>query len=392
MTKRIIPFLIVLLFIFNSIQSQNVETFLTSNFSSGNLYVHTDGKIYSSDFLGTNGFNGSTVNIININGEVENTIRGLRLPTGIAFDAEENLYIANYGLGTITKIAPDETRSTFASGLNGPTGILFDDEGNLIVANGGFPTYANNYIAKISPDGNVTTIVASDLLVGADGFTKDEEGNFYVSNFADGKIHKVTPSGEISLFAELPNDGDASANWLAYSNGLFYCASQRRDIIYKIDLEGNVSEFAGSGQRGGDDGTILSATFDRPNGLAFSVTGDTLFVSESSVNRIRMITGMDQITDISENVSLPTDFQLNQNYPNPFNPSTVISYQLPAYSSVKLVIYNSLGEEVRTLINNNQNAGYYEIQFDGSDLTSGVYYYQLIADNFIQTKKMIFLK
>ncbi|MDR3666324.1 MAG: T9SS type A sorting domain-containing protein, partial [Ignavibacteriaceae bacterium] len=95
---------------------------------------------------------------------------------------------------------------------------------------------------------------------------------------------------------------------------------------------------------------------------------------------------------------VPSEFQLSQNYPNPFNPSTVIRYSLPNTSKVVLNIYNSLGQEVMRLKDETNTAGIYEVQFNSSKLSSGVYFYQLIAESvdgnksFTSTKKMILMK
>lgn len=86
------------------------------------------------------------------------------------------------------------------------------------------------------------------------------------------------------------------------------------------------------------------------------------------------------------------EFKLSQNYPNPFNPTTKISYDLPKGSTVKLKVFNSIGKEIKTLVDERQNAGRYTIDFDGTDLASGVYYYSLTADNYREVKKMILLK
>jgi len=97
-----------------------------------------------------------------------------------------------------------------------------------------------------------------------------------------------------------------------------------------------------------------------------------------------------------ENDLVPTDFVLYQNYPNPFNPSTKISWQSPVGSHQTLRIYNLLGSEVATLVNEYKSAGTYEVEFqstvDNRQLASGIYYYQLKAGDFVQTKKMILLK
>jgi len=89
---------------------------------------------------------------------------------------------------------------------------------------------------------------------------------------------------------------------------------------------------------------------------------------------------------------LPKTFSLSQNYPNPFNPSTIIKYSVPKAQVVTIKVYNMLGQEVATLLNNQQNPGNYEINFNASRLASGVYFYTLNAGNFNAVKKMILLK
>ncbi len=85
-------------------------------------------------------------------------------------------------------------------------------------------------------------------------------------------------------------------------------------------------------------------------------------------------------------------YQLFQNYPNPFNPFTRIQYQVPSVSHISLKVYDVLGNEVTALVNEEKSAGVYEVEFDASQLSSGIYFYKLRAGNFIQTKKMILLK
>jgi hypothetical protein len=87
-----------------------------------------------------------------------------------------------------------------------------------------------------------------------------------------------------------------------------------------------------------------------------------------------------------------TDFGLYQNYPNPFNPSTVIKYQLPVDANVKISLFNSIGEELKTLVNENKKAGIYEFQFNASGFASGIYYYRIVSGNFTDTKKLVILK
>ena len=94
----------------------------------------------------------------------------------------------------------------------------------------------------------------------------------------------------------------------------------------------------------------------------------------------------------NESIEVPTEFGLNQNYPNPFNPSTKIKYSIPNAEFVTLKIYDLLGREVVTLVNENTQAGSYEVIFDASELISGVYFYKLTAGSFTETKKMLMIK
>jgi hypothetical protein len=96
--------------------------------------------------------------------------------------------------------------------------------------------------------------------------------------------------------------------------------------------------------------------------------------------------------DKDEGMKTPTDFELAQNYPNPFNPSTTIQYSIKERSLVELVLYDILGAQVVVLVNEEQEAGNYKINFNDGRLVSGVYFYRLKAGNFIETKKMVLLK
>ena len=98
-------------------------------------------------------------------------------------------------------------------------------------------------------------------------------------------------------------------------------------------------------------------------------------------------------TSIEEYIGLiPQEYRLEQNYPNPFNPTTAISYSLKNPGNVSLKVIDVLGREVATLIDERKNNGTYLIQFDGSNLPSGVYFYRIEAGNFVETKKMLLMK
>ena len=106
------------------------------------------------------------------------------------------------------------------------------------------------------------------------------------------------------------------------------------------------------------------------------------------------------VVGVSESESAPTKFHLAQNYPNPFNPVTTIKYGLPRESFVSLKVYNVLGQQVATLVNQWQAAGYKSVEFDAGSLVSGVYFYRLVigdassgsAQSFVETKRLILVK
>lgn len=100
----------------------------------------------------------------------------------------------------------------------------------------------------------------------------------------------------------------------------------------------------------------------------------------------------DQFTDVDEQGGIPVQYELSQNYPNPFNPSTVINYSIMKKGNVSLKIYNLLGQEIKTLVNQEQNPGVYQVTFDASELATGMYIYQIQTGSFVSAKKMLLVK
>ena len=92
-----------------------------------------------------------------------------------------------------------------------------------------------------------------------------------------------------------------------------------------------------------------------------------------------------------ENI-IPDEISLEQNYPNPFNPSTTINYQLPLKDHVSLKVYDILGNLISTLVDQEMEAGYHSVNWDASQLASGIYIYRIISGSFVSTKKMILMK
>lgn len=134
-----------------------------------------------------------------------------------------------------------------------------------------------------------------------------------------------------------------------------------------------------------DSGTILEIGAGA-DVCAGSITGSGQIIGSGT------ICGNPTDVENEDQISLPKDFALAQNYPNPFNPSTIIEYQLPKVSNVSLKVYDILGNEIVTLVNENKEAGNYEVEFNASRISSGIYFYKLQADNKTFIKKMSVIK
>ncbi len=133
--------------------------------------------------------------------------------------------------------------------------------------------------------------------------------------------------------------------------------------------------------------------------LFLSKTGESFSVSTESANppasgEVSGTVGWSEnsITSIEKTDELPNEFSLHQNYPNPFNPSTTIKFSVPESGLVRLDVYNMIGELVTTLINKKMDAGFQSIQFNASNLASGIYLYRLSTKSFSKVKKMMLLK
>jgi hypothetical protein len=152
----------------------------------------------------------------------------------------------------------------------------------------------------------------------------------------------------------------------------------------------------------GEEGIIRSTDFGltwqpynnalptrRLTSVIISPYGDTLFVSSETHGVLKV---WNYVTGINEAFSRPDIFELYQNYPNPFNPTTTIRFQIPTSSFVTLKVFDLLGREVATLVDEVMTPGSYERTFNGERLASGVYLYQLKAGAFVQTKKLLLLR
>jgi len=134
-------------------------------------------------------------------------------------------------------------------------------------------------------------------------------------------------------------------------------------------------------QTSGTTESLLSVSFfDENHGIAVGENG------------VIVITSNGGVTAVEEISSTPAKFNLSQNYPNPFNPSTSIRFSIPQSGNVKLDVFNTLGQKVASILNEQMNAGTHSVEFDASELVSGVYLYRISAANYTQSKRMMLIK
>jgi len=226
-------------------------------------------------------------------------------------------------------------------------------------------------------------------------------------------IYRVVISGNSAdtlRVAEVPQFNPSGMTWDNANRRLILSAlsGARRDTLYTVNP--NNGTFAPLGAMGLN--AAVSHLGYAPNGYIFGLIGtgtqvstlvrftaqNTTAITLGSTNTSALrgigirLDSLGQLGTEIRTASTPKEYQLNQNYPNPFNPTTVIEFAIPTTETVSLKIYDVLGREVATLLNERRNAGVHRINFNATNLSSGTYFYRLQAGTFTQTKKMILVK
>lgn len=304
---------------------------------SGEWYgvtVDARGKVYSSSV--------STWTKLDSNGvEIWNQYGGIA--PNATVDGSGNIYSVESGwYSGLAKYDSNGVR-LWSKNVSGSS-VLFDSYSNVHVR-GDY-----GLAAKFNSNGDSLYYVRGDESLG--GIALDAEGclitagsDWFQNGFSDRIVVKIDPAGTVK--------------WRSHT-----LPTSREDyLVHALAL--------------GQDGAIYLA-------------GETMI---SDITTLPTIWKYEQITvGVEENVQLPASYALSQNYPNPFNPSTTMSYELPVRSDVLLKIYNLLGQEVATLVNETQEPGFKTIQWNASGVASGMYFYRLEAGDFVETRKLVLLK
>ena len=266
----------------------------------------------------------------------------------------------------------------------------------------------------------LTTAIIDSMLIGS------TYANFHTTNNPGGEIRgalNMTTGVGFTARIDAGQETPAPDTSHAVGTGSFGISPGRDTINYSITyygLSGNTTaghfHIAPAGVGGGVAKTLTGATgpavtfngswtsTDASQALT-QANAESLFVGKMYVNfhsslfaggeiRGQLLYGSDVVSSVSPARGvLPGQFQLDQNYPNPFNPATVIGFQISKSSQVTLIVYNILGERIATLVDGVKAPGAYQVNFDASRFSSGVYFYRLLADGaLLQTRKMMLLK
>ena len=374
---------------------------LTDQFNaSGGVKIGPDGFLYVADFgAELQNANGNQVWRINRStGEKTVFATGLQGASGNDFDSEGNLFQSNIAGNWIAKISPQGAVSNFTNvGISSPVGIAIDASDNLYVANCG-----DNTIRKITSNGNSTLFASGNIFSCPNGITLDHEENIYVSNFGgSNNVVKITPEGITSVLANIPGNNNGHLTFYAPDTVLFV-NSHGSSSIYRVTLDGVVTKIAGTGARGNVNGTALGqATFSRPNGIAISPDGDTLWLNSSIPTQdnptanfyplnpsiVRIVNGLKFMISSSQ-----TQYESFDNLilsPNPVSDELIISFDRILEDDLSLRIMDGLGQEVlKKQLTKNDATGFKD-KIVVQDLVDGIYYLVIHSDNYAVTKSFM---
>jgi photosystem II stability/assembly factor-like uncharacterized protein len=187
--------------------------------------------------------------------------------------------------------------------------------------------------------------------------------------------------------------------WMLHNNG--FPQKLPHKLIKYNDKTNNCYLFAGcySGQFQGviymnknDESSWHNISGELPDNGVWSLAVSDQYLLAGIGNDVWLRSMSEIVSSVGQSIDLPENFRLEQNYPNPFNPSTLIKYSLPRQSRITIIIYDALGKEITRLVDEEKPAGEYSIEFNATDLASGLYVYRIQGEGFIDSRKMLLIK
>ncbi|MFA6455416.1 MAG: SBBP repeat-containing protein [Bacteroidota bacterium] len=265
-----------------------------------------------------------------------------------------------------------------------PTAIVVDSTGNVYVTGWGWGLDDKfNVMVKYNSNGNKLWNRGIGIS-SPNSFTVDGNGSVYMMECVGGDYItiKYNASGDtvwVRSYKGTENSDDRTSSLLVDRSGNVYVTGSTGTVKYNS---------SGSQQWWSPYPASLIAIDQSENIIVAGTKKWEARSSGISVVKLKQIP-----TSVNNKISeVPSSFALKQNYPNPFNPSTTIRYAIPTFANVKLVIYDLLGREIATLVNEEQSAGWKEVRWNASNFASGMYFYQLRSEGFNQTKKLMLMK
>lgn len=236
-------------------------------------------------------------------------------------------------------------------------------------------------------------LVGGSLGFPANSLNENIHCDIMLAGICDLDITKITSEDDLLklLYLVITVTGEVSGE---YNSNEYYYLANGKESFLKIPLA-QLQSFLNFVSYSIEDFTPFFITDNSEpdfDGIRKVVEEDFLTIYSSHFSTIGVGFKIDDPTNVNTVAVTPNEYGLDQNYPNPFNPTTTINYTLPNAGFTKLSVYNTIGEEVQSLVNENQSAGSYSLNFNASNLPSGLYFYTLTSGNFTQTNKMILMK
>jgi hypothetical protein len=181
------------------------------------------------------------------------------------------------------------------------------------------------------------------------------------------------------------NQNLCGMSWIEGTTNWYFASSTIQNApIYKSTDNGN-----------NWNAMVIENNSDQIQSISFARNGNRVWGYAATLNGLIFMLAGDLLNTVKIDITgsfIPDKYLLEQNYPNPFNPTTSIKYSVSSIQNVKLTVFNMLGKEVATLVNERQKPGEYEVKFDGTNLPSGVYYYKIVSGDYSEVRKMVLIK